>query len=176
MLYRPNFCCNCGEKIDRAEWTLFASRRFCELCETEKKEYDLFLRLIAGFCVLCGLFGIATFVSELREKSNRQPAMTLAASAPPAQASNRTANSQPTPDAARRPGNEEIVGLPAGSRVVENRIRPAAEAVFYCGAITKKGTPCTRRVKTKGAFCWQHAQRPGLQARDTAAADSQVVR
>ncbi|MFL6469071.1 MAG: DUF5763 domain-containing protein [Pyrinomonadaceae bacterium] len=31
------------------------------------------------------------------------------------------------------------------------------ETVYFCGAITKKGTPCTRRVKTKG-FCWQHAK------------------
>jgi hypothetical protein len=36
--------------------------------------------------------------------------------------------------------------------------RTSDEPVFYCGAITKKGTPCTRRVKTKGTFCWQHAK------------------
>ncbi len=29
------------------------------------------------------------------------------------------------------------------------------EEVYLCGAPTKKGTACTRRVKIKG-FCWQH--------------------
>jgi len=27
---------------------------------------------------------------------------------------------------------------------------------IYCGAITKKGTSCKRRVKNKGDRCWQH--------------------
>src|SRR6185369_586604 len=28
--------------------------------------------------------------------------------------------------------------------------------VYLCGAPTKKGTPCKRRVKSPGARCWQH--------------------
>ena len=35
----------------------------------------------------------------------------------------------------------------------------STEAVYYCGAMTRKGTPCTRRLKTKGR-CWQHAGQP----------------
>lgn len=28
--------------------------------------------------------------------------------------------------------------------------------VYYCGALTKKGTPCKHRVKHQGDRCWQH--------------------
>jgi len=35
------------------------------------------------------------------------------------------------------------------------------EAVYYCGAQTKKGTPCSRRVKG-GGRCWQHAGQPAM--------------
>ncbi|HVE56628.1 MAG TPA: hypothetical protein VNB22_07350 [Pyrinomonadaceae bacterium] len=31
----------------------------------------------------------------------------------------------------------------------------SAEAVYFCGAPTRKGTPCSRRVKG-GGRCWQH--------------------
>lgn len=30
--------------------------------------------------------------------------------------------------------------------------------VYLCGAPTKKGTPCKRRVKAQGARCWQHQE------------------
>jgi hypothetical protein len=30
---------------------------------------------------------------------------------------------------------------------------------YFCGAVTKKGTPCSRRVKAPGR-CWQHAGQP----------------
>lgn len=40
----------------------------------------------------------------------------------------------------------------------ETRPLSSSEAVYFCGATTRKGTACTRRVKTKG-HCWQHADR-----------------
>lgn len=38
----------------------------------------------------------------------------------------------------------------------------STEPVYFCGALTKKGTPCTRRVKTKGR-CWQHKGQPAVE-------------
>jgi hypothetical protein len=35
----------------------------------------------------------------------------------------------------------------------------STEPVYYCGAMTKKGTACTRRVKSPGR-CWQHLGQP----------------
>ena len=43
------------------------------------------------------------------------------------------------------------------------RERPteATEVVSICGARTKKGTPCSRRVRGTGR-CWQHRGRPAM--------------
>ena len=38
-------------------------------------------------------------------------------------------------------------------------IRPA-EAEGICGARTKSGKPCQRKVKG-GGYCWQHLEKPG---------------
>jgi hypothetical protein len=35
------------------------------------------------------------------------------------------------------------------------------EVVYICGARTKKGTPCQRRVRAPGR-CWQHRGRPAM--------------
>lgn len=32
----------------------------------------------------------------------------------------------------------------------------AEKPVYYCNALTKKGTPCKHRVKKAGDRCWQH--------------------
>ncbi|HEX2639001.1 MAG TPA: hypothetical protein VHL50_00440, partial [Pyrinomonadaceae bacterium] len=39
------------------------------------------------------------------------------------------------------------------------------QPVFTCGAMTKKGTACTRRVKIAGERCWQHKGMPAMEAR-----------
>ncbi|HEX8149343.1 MAG TPA: hypothetical protein VF591_19325, partial [Pyrinomonadaceae bacterium] len=35
------------------------------------------------------------------------------------------------------------------------------EVVYVCGARTKKGTPCQRRVRGPGR-CWQHRGKPAI--------------
>lgn len=46
-------------------------------------------------------------------------------------------------------------------------------ALYFCGAITKKGTPCSRRVKSPGR-CWQHIGQP--KSSDDAAKQNPLVR
>ena len=164
MLYRPNFCCNCGEKIERANWPLLASRRFCELCETEKKEHDYFTRAAMVLCIVSGLFGVSAFVLGSKENTAGGPAGNTASARSQKPPVGKDANSQAgnsntiDENLSKSPNPGSPEAIPA-SRSLSNRSSdtPSADPVFYCGAITKKGTPCTRRVKTKGAFCWQHA-------------------
>lgn len=33
-----------------------------------------------------------------------------------------------------------------------------AKPAYYCGATTKKGTACKRRVKAQGTRCYQHKE------------------
>ena len=159
MLYRPNYCCHCGEKIDRPTWTPLTSRRFCEFCEIEQKQHDLLPRAVLVLAVLIGSAGLVSYfgrsgntdssvsrpLSQSRDvrspKRNDDPAGNQAESAPVNQGRPLTANTKTFA------ANSEQRPTPQNS---------STEAVYFCGAVTKKGTPCTRRVRTRSR-CWQHA-------------------
>lgn len=161
MFYRPAFCCNCGEKIQREEWRLWTSRRFCALCETEHKGIDLIPRAVVLIGLALMVFGFGSYfrrpavpdenpqlVRSTRPVANLKPA-TLSSGA---DGSAMDSISKAAGSNSGLPGNQQISEQPKRERTTSE------ESVYYCGAITKKGTPCTRRVKTKGSFCWQHAK------------------
>ena len=57
--YRPNFCCQCGQKIVRLRWHVWTSRRFCDKClhafaKTQwlRPSLSLFTLLLFGVLVL----------------------------------------------------------------------------------------------------------------------------
>src|SRR5881394_4028614 len=62
MLFRPTFCANCGEKIARTHWSVFTSRRFCQVCESEYKGQDLIPRAIVIGGVILGVFGFGSYL------------------------------------------------------------------------------------------------------------------
>lgn len=167
MLYKPNFCCNCGEKIDRTEWSLFSSRRFCALCETENKGHDYFVRAIVAVGVILGLFGASSWIHTADEPYARLDSGGAAGSranpAPPKAVSNVSGSDSRLVNT-RAPVADPGAGMPANAARDARPTKPN-DAVYYCQAITKKGTRCTRRIKSPG-FCWQHAKSPlsaGLQ-------------
>lgn len=43
-----------------------------------------------------------------------------------------------------------------GNKVCGPVVSASPKPANYCGAITKKGTACKRRVKKAGDRCWQH--------------------
>jgi hypothetical protein len=168
MFYRPNFCCNCGEKIERAEWTWSASRKFCELCQTEHRFHDWAPKVFAVVGVIVGTALITSFfrpsgsatptLADARIVSNRQ---LLRAD------SNLSATQGGIQQSQSGAGN---IGQPAPA-VPPQASQPmqptrASDVVYYCGAVTKKGTPCSRRVKRAGERCWQHTGMPSM--RETA--------
>lgn len=164
MFYKPKFCCNCGEKIERTEWSVLASRRFCEFCETEQKHHDLLIRGIVSVCLIFGILGFTGFFTQSEPSApkpatapivsrNLKPAGSRAAlSAANAANSTNTGASPAVADASNASPDGQL------SKQLDKREKPS-EPTYYCGAITKKGTPCTRRVKTIGR-CWQHTGRP----------------
>ena len=163
MFYRPKFCCNCGEKIERANWTILSSRRFCEFCETENKAFDYAVRAIVGVAMLVGLGGFATYLQRSVLVKDNGPGVEAAGIRRGLVAENRVAApGQPKSDAAANVPSAQPQTPPAENlKQRENPIKTSTEAVYYCGAMTKKGTPCTRRVKTKGR-CWQHTGQPAM--------------
>lgn len=178
MFYTPKHCCECGEKIDRDEWKLLTSRRFCETCESEFKKQDWLPRVIIGLGILGVVFGVGSFL----KKSDKPLNVTTTPVASPASNKNQSVQSSQVSTgggvqtstqkqaaasvvaqsnmqtATVAPGQKPLQAKPG---LLENQQNSASETVYFCGAQTKKGTPCTRRVKG-GGRCWQHSEQPAM--------------
>lgn len=121
--YRPNFCCECGERIVRLRWFLWTSRKFCGKC-FRKFVKSNWVRPSVTLLVLflCGV-GIGRGCRRAPP-----PLIIERTAAPAAQTAQTTSAQQPS---------------------------PVLEQAYTCGARTKKGTPCSRRVQGP-VRCWQH--------------------
>ncbi len=170
MLFRPSFCANCGEKIDRAEWGILTSRRFCQVCESEFKGQDLIPRVVVVLGVVAGLFGVGGYLksgSPIAETQFVRQQRKLAEQAMPV----AQAASKEPPVSAVSETNTAISAVPetqdlAAIRKPEMR-KPvkleseSVEEVYFCGAQTAKGTPCKHRVKGS-VRCFQHVGMPAI--------------
>jgi hypothetical protein len=178
MLYRPKFCCNCGDAIERAEWRFLTSRRFCDLCSTEFVPTETIPRIIVGLACVVIVAGIGGFLFKGDGRSGGKNSLEIRkpvsvgfgardiagnASVTPSTPKGDTASVSETGGKGESGSGDRgkvASGSPnQGETEARNSFDPGARTVrevYYCGAITRKGTPCTRRVKTKGP-CWQHA-------------------
>jgi hypothetical protein len=121
--YRPNFCCECGQKIVRLHWLPWTSRKFCDQCFRAflkshwlRPSLTLLLLFISGVLIGRGC------------RRAPPPLIIERTAATAAQTSPTRSAPQPT---------------------------PVLEQLYTCGARTKKGTPCSRRVHGP-VRCWQH--------------------
>lgn len=154
-MYQPNFCAECGAQVVRARWRIWTSRRFCTDCSRRLRRWSqLALPLMAAIA----LFGFGLIIG----RTARPPAPPLtierkglttstAQNNLDGQASTRT-------DAGDRQKSEESYGADGTST---ERPTDPNEVVSICGARTKKGTPCSRRVRGTGR-CWQHRGMPAM--------------
>jgi len=164
MFYKPNFCCHCGEKIARPNPSFTDSKRFCDVC---KHDFVLQRAMPFGFCILMaliGIFGVGSYWRSGDKPLNltsrqipQSPSNSGKTSANQTSPISSNSNASPTVPANNVPTNAaQITNLTA-----KPPARPPSapvsreESVYYCGAPTKKGTPCSRRVKG-GGRCWQH--------------------
>lgn len=164
MLFRPKFCANCGEKIERSDWGLLTSRRFCPVCEIEFQGQEMIPRVVVGISVLVAAvsgFGYLRSGPRAPETAVARPvraATQVSQGAPPAPtASPALAQRQP-----EMPVNS--TAKPFVSQAPSATAVPRVEAVsetYFCGAETKKGTPCSRRVKGN-VRCYQHKGMPAM--------------
>jgi len=163
MTYKPNFCCQCGEKIERVRWNFLTSRRFCELCETELGVYDKIPLILAAAGVLFGVFGIGMYFRAPEKTLDLSPNQFVSS----ASNANKNEATRNISNAAASPENSTLTKTDASPAMQNPKVQkePAAEAVYFCGAPTKKGTPCSRRVKG-GGRCWQHAGQTAMVAQE----------
>lgn len=168
MFYKPKFCSDCGEKVERTVWKPWTSRRFCELCETAHKMRDWLPRLVFAVGILGGVFGLGTYLQKPEKPLNI--IRTVQAGDLTGTTENQAARPLPGTEgpAGRSEANDlsitnKEVSSPAGTQ------NNAIGSVYYCGAATKQGTPCKRIVKA-GGRCWQHPGKPAKELKDKPAA------
>lgn len=174
MPYKPKYCCQCGEKIDRVIWKPWTSRRFCGLCETDFTVYDWTIRILFGIGLLLGLFGIGSIFQkpekQLSLATNQFVGNVSSSKSETANLKNTapilTNNSNQMSAQANIPSSQnQFPVAPLKSNLkspqVESSSKEFSEAVYFCGAQTKKGTLCSRRVKG-GGRCWQHVGQPAM--------------
>jgi len=125
--YRPNFCCECGEKTVRLRWRLWTSRKFCDNCSRGVgKTLWLQLATVAAVLLLAGaLIG--------RGWRRERPPLVI----------------------------ERPVQSSTSSQTAITQTSMPQEQVYICGARTKKGKPCSRRVHGL-VRCWQHKGLPAM--------------
>jgi hypothetical protein len=147
-MYKPNFCAECGTKLLRLRWHVWTSRRFCSDCS----------RRLLKTRIVPTLFAMVTLLSAgyITGRSRRP--------APPPliieRRSDSPLNDGDNPGTSKRPATTTESGLNA-SNVKNSLPITREEDVYLCGARTKKGTPCSRRVHGP-VRCWQHKGMPAM--------------
>jgi hypothetical protein len=165
MFYRPNFCCNCGEKIERVEWSLFTSGKFCDLCQNEFRVKDWGTRLLAaaGIVFLTALISSFFRPAQLGSKAVSSEPVPLSTTVKPrADANFNTTQITSSQSQTGTNVNTSTVSPPPANPAVPEQAVKTNDVLYYCGAATKKGTPCSRRVKRPGERCWQHQGMPSI--------------
>ena len=168
MLFRPNFCANCGEKIDRVDWRITTSRRFCPVCESEFKGQDLIPRGIVILGVLVGVIGFGSYLKSGTPAAGQLVSKQTTRIANQQAAVNPIVTQPANANQAPRLSDMEIslamprtlVSAPPAALQPIQKVE-ATEQSYYCGAETKKGTPCSRRVKGN-TRCYQHKGMPAM--------------
>ena len=172
MFYKPKFCCNCGGGIERVDWRLWTSRRFCDVCEVEQKGHVLLNRLLVGSLLLFGIFGVGSYFQG-HDAGISKTAAAIPGGSGPRRAIAIESKQQTTrvePDSfgmeIGRPDLNSVVGTAAGQQIAStSKEQPAIRKIasdapiYFCGAMTKKGKPCSRRVRSDHR-CWQHTGQP----------------
>jgi len=123
--HRPNFCAECGTKILRLRWRLWTNRKFCDQCAAKLRKQRWLEETVVIMSIFLAGFSLATAF-----KTPAPPLIIERRETGPESAkstNNPPANSQPT----------------------------TIEEIYICGARTKKGKPCSRRVHGP-VRCWQH--------------------
>jgi hypothetical protein len=170
MFYKPKYCCNCGEKIERANPSFTDSRRFCDVCKHDfvlhRAVPKIFLVLMAVF----GIFGLGSFWRSGEKPLNlstRQFTQTpsnagknpVNQASPVSSDANAWRVSQANNVQSNAPATSNLITKPP--KQTGSAALPTEETTYFCGAPTKKGTPCARRVRG-GGRCWQHKGQTAL--------------
>lgn len=134
MMTAARFCSECGERLEVKRRAVLPLRAFCARCSPRFRT----VRLISAAILV--LATIAFAVSRLSPE--REPFYLIGAPLQSSTNGGTTASPdsiEPTRSSAEPVAVDSVIGL--------------------CGAPTRSGKPCQRKVKG-GGYCWQHRDKP----------------
>jgi len=146
-MYKPNFCAECGAKLLRLRWRVWTSRRFCNNCARHLRKVRLKQTLFAALALISAGY----VAGRVRRPSPPPLIIERKSSSPLSNIEAGTATLRSSASESEANSTEARVSSPT---TVE-------EVVYLCGARTKKGTPCSRRVHGP-VRCWQHKGMPAM--------------
>jgi hypothetical protein len=143
-MYRPKFCAECGAKIIRLRWHFWTSGKFCQHCSPRFTRKQFNRLLITGV----GVFSLGIAVGQ------------AARTAPSPLVIQRNQNSILAADLGKASRRVQVDGSSGNVATTDTTNSLTSNDVVYsCGARTRKGTACTRRVHGP-IRCWQHLGLP----------------
>ncbi len=172
MNFRPNYCNSCGEQIERIEWKPWTSRKYCETCEPEFRKEEWLPRIVILLGAFSTIFSLGGYLKQSEQNLNNN--LTINSASQIKETSNQKvvqvsekSNNLPIeaktfvekpiePQVKTYKQPEQIVVEKSSTEQLKVPQTEAKEIVYYCGAKTKKGTLCSRKVKSPER-CWQHA-------------------
>ena len=145
-MFKPNFCAQCGTKILRLRWHIWTSRKFCNDCARKLRRSRFTVPLFASLALLASGYLVG------RSLRPSPPPLTIV----------RRSDSPLSDSPVQRNQVAETAAPSRHSSAGDSTPTPSIEEeVYLCGARTKKGTPCSRRVQAPRR-CWQHKGMPAM--------------
>ena len=141
-----NFCAECGERLPRKGWRLWLRSRFCEHCAQRLGAFMAFRTAFVVGLVATGAFSFGRYLRP----------------SPPPLIIQRLANSPLSDLPINLDQNQSTSRNPANKSTDAATPQASDDTVYICGARTKKGTPCHRRVHVAGERCFQHKGMPAM--------------
>jgi len=170
MRYKPNYCCNCGEKVERLNPSFADCKMFCDVCKHDFVFQRMTPLIFSFLMAIVGIFGIGSYWRSGEKPLNLSTRQFIANSPNSGKTSannasqvgsnsnvQQTAQTNNVQTNASNPSN--LTTKTSAKQTIPPTVK-SEELVYICGAPTKKGTPCSRRVRG-GGRCWQHK---GLEA------------
>jgi hypothetical protein len=157
-MYKPNFCSECGSRIERARWRFWTSRQFCADCARRFRRAQFIAPIVTGLA----LFALGLIAGRAARPAAPplivERGQLATVSAPSTKSEGQTGGAAMGVESSSAPKPEPTYG--ADGTATERPTDPE-EIVSLCGARTQKGTPCQRRVRGTGR-CWQHKGMPAM--------------
>jgi hypothetical protein len=140
-VYKPNFCCECGNKLIRLRWHFWTSRRFCNVCARRFRRERVVPLLLFSLALIASGYLLG------QPRHSAEPPLIIERRSDSPLNNSQSALNEPSTTSSYGPHSTSPNTVEAD--------------VYICGARTKKGTPCSRRVHGP-VRCWQHKGMPAM--------------